>query len=562
MTMTKRLIRWLAPGLFLLLALACTTEQPADPFQPPEPTTGPNIAATVTARDRALPQGGPLPTMVPPLVIQATQDFAAAHGALSLEWDQLHQDLARWRQGLTFCDESSMRVAFLGFSSDFNSVAQAAGGLSRHYTVRSMSDQLIEAARKEESALRRLLDSRQSGQSSGPIPQPEAQSSLAGDPGAAGPSAGQADKGPGNEEPYPALETGYEDLALARYGALDLRKGVADQLKDLERRTSVASQRRVGTFLTAFDSLSVQWDQFHEDYDSLRAAQPTLTSAETLDGLNLLVEQHRQVLLAHRALPADPATQPVSDILADAVQKEDSALRRLRSAFQQSEDGANDKSPISSGDVAGSSPTEGMEHANGGEAMEDTPAPALSTGGSPSERVSIGTDPLGMFDTFEEQMAPTGEARRAARLNLDLVVAETSAANRAAVADFTIGYNSLLEQWMGFHRDYDAWLATEGGCDRAAVTSALGDFALRIGEIALSARQLPRATSLRPLGELTVEAAQREEEALKRLRDGWRPFAASVYEDLDSELGASGKLRRQVDLGIQELLERYAVSGS
>jgi hypothetical protein len=49
---------------------------------------------------------------------------------------------------------------------------------------------------------------------------------------------------------------------------------------------------------------------------------------------------------------------------------------------------------------------------------------------------------------------------------------------------------------------------------------------------------------------------------LKRLRDGWRPFAASVYEDLDSELGASGKLRRQADLGIQELLERYAVSGS
>ena len=559
MTMTKRLIRWLAPGLFLLLALACTAEQPANPFQPPQPTTGPNIAATVTARDRALPQDGPLPTVVPPQVILATQDFAAAHGALSREWDQLHQDLAKWRRGLTSCDESSMQVALLGFSSDFNSVAQAAHDLSRHYAVRSLSDQLIEAARKEESALRRLLDSRQSGQSSRPTPQPEGQSTLTVDPGASGPDAGQAAPGPVKEEPYPALETGYEDLALARYWALDLRKGAADQLKDLERRTSVASQRRVGTFVAAFDSLSAQWDQFHEDYDSLRAAQPTLTSAETLDGLNLLVEQHRQVLLAHRSLPADPATQPVSDILAGAVQKEDSALRRLRSAFQQFEDGANGNSPISFGKVAGRSPTEGMENANGGEAME---APAPSAGDFPSGQVSIGTDALGIFDAFEEQMATTGEDRRSARLELDLVVVETSAANRAAVADFTIGYERLLEQWMGFHRDYDAWLATEGGCDRTAVTSALGDFALRMGEIALSARQLPRATSLRPLGELTVEAAQREEEALKRLRDGWRPFAASVYEDLDSELGASGKLRRQADLGIQELLERYAVSGS
>ena len=127
------------------------------------------------------------------------------------------------------------------------------------------------------------------------------------------------------------------------------------------------------------------------------------------------------------------------------------------------------------------------------------------------------------------------------------------------MTDFSNEYDSLLQQWRSFHRDYDTWLATEGGCDRAAAISALGDFAFSMGEIVSSARQLPRATSLLPLGELTVEAGQREEEALKNLLGSWRPFATSVYEDLDRELNASGKLRRQVDLGIQELLERYGI---
>jgi hypothetical protein len=103
-------------------------------------------------------------------------------------------------------------------------------------------------------------------------------------------------------------------------------------------------------------------------------------------------------------------------------------------------------------------------------------------------------------------------------------------------------------------------MATEGGCDRAEVTAAIGGFALRMGDIAASARQLPKARPLRSLGELTVEAAQREEEALRELRGVWSPFDASVYQGLDREITASGKMRRQVSLGILELLDRYGIS--
>jgi len=75
-------------------------------------------------------------------------------------------------------------------------------------------------------------------------------------------------------------------------------------------------------------------------------------------------------------------------------------------------------------------------------------------------------------------------------------------------------------------------------------------------------RDLPRATFLRPLGELMVEAAEREEGALKELRTSWRPFDPQVFQTLDRQRNTSGKLRRQVALGIQELLESYGIDSS
>ena len=101
MMTTKRLTGLLALGFILLLALACTAQQGAEPFTPPEPTAAPDIAATVTARDRALPQGGPEPTPVPASVSQAASEFAASYASLSQDWDGVHRDLDTWRQGLT-----------------------------------------------------------------------------------------------------------------------------------------------------------------------------------------------------------------------------------------------------------------------------------------------------------------------------------------------------------------------------------------------------------------------------------------------------------------------------
>ena len=561
MMTTKRLTGLLALGFILLLALACTAQQRAEPFTPPEPTAAPDIAATVTARDRALPQGGPEPTPVPASVSQAASEFAASYASLSQDWDGVHRDLDTWRQGLTSCDASSVRVALRGFSGDFSAVSRAAAGLSRHPSVRGMSDQLIEAARQEEAALRRLRDTWQPGESG---PAPESVSSSFGN----GDSKGDPDKDDAaNGTASPALQPGFEGVAQARANALSLRQGVADQLSDLQVMTGADAEDQVAAFATAFGALGEQWDQFQADYDSFRAAQPGQTPEESLERLNSLVGQHREIVLAQRALPPGANTRYVSDVLAIAAQDEDSALRRLRGSFQQ--DGEGDPEEASSGLFSGpfglppnGDKKEDGENGEGGMEESPTPTPAPEGNGPPEVEVSIQAGDPGLFDAFDEQLGLTNQARREAGLALAGAVSAASADSRAAVTSFTIGHDGLVRSWDGFHGDYDSWMATEGGCDRAEVTAAIGGFALRMGEIAASARQLPKAAPLRPLGELTVEAAQREEEALRELRGGWSPFDASVYQGLDREITASGKMRRQVSLGILELLDRYGISGS
>ena len=137
---------------------------------------------------------------------------------------------------------------------------------------------------------------------------------------------------------------------------------------------------------------------------------------------------------------------------------------------------------------------------------------------------------------------------------------DLSAATEVRVGEFLDAYELLVRDWDSFHDDYDQWRRTAGGCDRSEAIQTLGQFTVTFGFVASDARNLPAATVLRPMGELLVEAAEREERALKELRDKWQPFDGNIYQSLDRERSTAGKLRRQVAVGIQELFERFGIT--
>ena len=506
MRIKLRNLGWLLTGGVLLAAIACGSSSPAATGSVSTPIPTLDIPATVSAKGPAVPVRIPTATPVSPEVQQIAQQFNTGYDAINQEWDQLHQDFDAWRQGLITCDPSAVQASLVRFSGSIAGTTETARSLSRHSSVRGLADQLILAAEQEEEALRLLRDTWKPdlGEEE---PEPEATSNGNG-------FSSDSDDSDASEQDESSV---FEGVAVARSAASAIQKRVADQLSDLQQQTTPAAKDKVDDFDAAVQSASSDWDRFHRNYDSFRTVQGGLTSEEAADRLGDLVNEFTDVVLAIRDLPSTPSTDRAALLLANAVEDEDLALRLLRGAIPNGEEGNGE-------------------------------APAT---GEPT-----------LFDLFDVEVVDANAARRQAGLELASALESVSSDRRNAIEAFVTQYTALNEEWAAFHGAYDGWRSTEGGCNRTKAVQALGGFAIRASELSGDVRDLPRATFLRPLGELMVEAAEREEGAFKELRTSWRPFDPQVFQTLDRQRNTSGKLKRQVALGIQELLESYGIASS
>ena len=323
----------------------------------------------------------------------------------------------------------------------------------------------------------------------------------------------------------------FENVDAARSAAGALQKEVEDNLSDLQTKTSSASREGVDNFSSAVGRLNTLWDTFHRGYDRFRAEEADLPSLDTVEKLGSLVDEFGSIVGAVRSLPsATEATRGIAGVLAEAAESEDLALRKLRGTFQREEV-----------PVAGVADGEGEATADQVEVIFTPQDPSL-------------------FDAFDAALVDTNAKRREALQGLAIIQDAASEESQRAVQKFAGEYASVSQSLSGFHGEYDRWRRTEGGCDVSKAIETLGELTLDFGKLAARVRELPRASILRPLGELLVGAAEREEQALRDLRNGWRPFDADIYGALDQERNSTSRLRRQVASGVQDLLDRYSIA--
>ena len=93
---------------------------------------------------------------------------------------------------------------------------------------------------------------------------------------------------------------------------------------------------------------------------------------------------------------------------------------------------------------------------------------------------------------------------------------------RAVVLEFVNGHASISRDWESFHADFDAWREGLIACDASTVEVTLRQFAGRFSVITAEARNLPRFASVRELADKVIQAVEREDAAIRRLRDTWR----------------------------------------
>ena len=539
---------------------------------------GPGNTPPVTSPPDAPPDQGARPLSASDRM--AMDEFAKQQQAIDEEWDQLHKELDLWRAGLTPCHRSSAEEALQDFAVSFNGVTEQARDLPRASTTRELADILIAAAEAEEAAFHQLRDRWQPNtvslfeqveeqRSNAARAQKEAEdlamelqekykkigefsdafdvikndwNKFHDDYAQLRKEAGDLDSAAvltrleqliarfdavveavSGLPPADSTETLIEILQETAEAELVALLDVSDAL--LPRDFPIPAElqekyEKMGEFSDALRVIKNDWNKFHDDYAQLQKEASGLDNAAVLARLEQLIAQFSAVVEAVLALPSSDATESMIKMLQEAAEAELAALLRVNDAVND----ALLSQDLTIPDVPSLSPDSGIPP------PPTQPFPGPVSGGN--------TGPLlgRMGAVIEESEAVLKEVSRTIKtLVVDTIIKESEAVLRevsraiktladdspvehlADIQDFNDDYRSLLVEWDAFHQGYNRWRETEGGCDRTEVLRSLDQFNLRTGELGRRVRDLPQSSYLLPMYTLLVEAAEREEGAIRAL---------------------------------------------
>ena len=300
----------------------------------------------------------------------------------------------------------------------------------------------------------------------------------------------------------------FEEVEQRRSDASHAQKDSQDRAIELRAALqSGIAPESTDEFAQSFDLVNNDWQTVHDEYKDLRDTAESLEQADVVASLDQLAEKFTLVVDALDELPVRTGAESAVEALQSAAQAE---LEAFNAAREPSDD---PELPDFSGIDASVKTSE--------DALADT-SQAISN--TPEPDPTVPTDP-------EESLA-------------ELQV-------------FNDEYDSLVVTWDEFHDRYNDWRASEGGCDRTEVIQALEQFSLRTGAIARDVRDLPRAGYLLPMYTSLVDAAGREENAIRTLRNSWQPFTVDAFKAVDEDRVNVDGLRREADIALQQLRNRF-----
>ena len=299
----------------------------------------------------------------------------------------------------------------------------------------------------------------------------------------------------------------FENLEQQRSVASQAQKSAEDQA--IEFRTAFEDGADPGAaedFAESFDPIKDDWTAIHDEYAELRDSAETLEVDAVFTELDALVARIAIVVGAVDDLPSVTGTESAVDALKDAGEAEVAAF------------------------------TVTAEPAT----AEPEEAPLLPD-----------------FSAMDASVEETNDALQAT----DRALTGQSDANPAqGLADlqvFNSEYPRLVSAWNAFHRRYNDWRESDGGCDRTEVSGVLNQFSFRFGSLARDVRDLPRAGFLLPIYTSLAEAAGREENAFRSLSNSWQPFTVDSFRGVDQQRVNADGLRREADIALQELSNRF-----
>ncbi len=324
---------------------------------------------------------------------------------------------------------------------------------------------------------------------------------------------------PGNLSLFEHVEQQRSESARAQRNVEDRAAELRDRY---ESESSPEEKMALEKFSVDFEALKSRWDSFHDAYAELQRTAVTTDPAEVFAQLQEMVSQFRLIVDSINRLPSSDATGRLVAMLQEAA---DAELGTLIAVWQGLSAGAS--------------------------------APPMATLEGPEAEQTIPSGNPGQYLDAMNAIIPEVESLlRQVNETIGSLKSSDPEALLAELENFDSHYRKLLNEWDAFHQRYNEWRGTDGGCDRIEVLQSLDRFNLRLRELGGQARDLPQSSYLLPMYTLLVEGIAREEGAIRALRNSWRPFIVDAFKAVDQERLNIDRLRRQADIGLQELLDR------
>ena len=324
---------------------------------------------------------------------------------------------------------------------------------------------------------------------------------------------------PNSPSLFEMIEQKRTEAARAQRKVQDL---VIDLQEELEEATDPERSQAIEEFSLALDPVGDDWDELHDEYTKLLRETANLDDLAVLARLDGLIEQLNSILESIDGLPATDATEEMVEALREAAETEQSALANTHSAVIQA---------VTADPENGDEPA-----APGTEDSEKTVAP--------------------LHEALEQAIKDSRAALKEVEVTIDNALDGSAEEDLQDVQEFGDKFEIVLPAWDAFHEQYNNWRRTEGGCNRTEVLQALGQFNLRMTEISRRVGDLPQSGYLLPMYNLLVEAAEREEGAIRALKNSWQPFTVDAFIAAERERDNADRLRREASIALEELLSR------
>ena len=235
------------------------------------------------------------------------QIFAIDVNGLSDKWDSFHQDYDRFRAETLTSVQVVNRLNSL--VEQFGQVLSAARDLPDDAAMRPVVQLLVSTAEDEAVALRQLRDTYEEVPGSGSGDDSGELTFVARDPSL------------------------FQSFGAQIPGIASKRRFATELMNDALAQTSQTVNDAAVDFEAAHLALAESWDAFHDSFDSWRSSLGGCDRSAAAGVLGDFAVRYGGLAATVRALPAVVQLRPLSELLIEAIERGEQAMRLLRSGW-------------------------------------------------------------------------------------------------------------------------------------------------------------------------------------------------------------------------------------